>query len=115
MLLREKAGKGLLCCSEKSLMSWWVWQEIDIALDLEREQQEEGQKEESNVLLPLDLDGYVMSSQFKTSNQFATRKPYVRIIRQRCAFGFNGWRSAALPDQRFEGEFDRVASAVKRG
>jgi hypothetical protein len=53
--------KILLCCSETSLESWWVQEEIEKTLDKERELKKQRGKGIYS-LVPLNLDGYLYSA-----------------------------------------------------
>jgi TIR domain-containing protein len=86
--------KVLLCCSQFSLTSSWVHEEIDLALDKE-------QKLQRNVLLPLDIDGYLRSR---------WTSPYASLLNRRLAADFVGWQDDKL---KLERSFEQVASALK--
>jgi hypothetical protein len=73
--------KMLLCCSERSLTSWWVDNEIDKAFAKEQMlMQERGKK--ILTLIPLDLDGYLLKGWV---NGKASQ------VRSRLAADFQGW------------------------
>lgn len=85
--------KILLCCSEASLRSWWVDGEIDAAFEKERSlMKEHGQK--ILALVPLDLDGFVFSSGWKSGK--------ARQIRSRLVGDFSSWRSEVDFEQSIE-------------
>ncbi|MEO0421529.1 MAG: toll/interleukin-1 receptor domain-containing protein [Pseudomonadota bacterium] len=85
--------KVIVCCSEKSLASWWVRDEIGKALERER-------AEKKMMLIPLDLDGEL----FKWKHKFAS------VIRARQAADFTGWESN---NAKFEEQFELVVKALR--
>lgn len=86
--------KILLCCSEASLESWWVKDEIDKGLERER-------REGRDIIIPLNLDGYVLDGW--ESGQATT-------IRSRLAADFTGWET---DNAKFEEHFERVVKALR--
>ena len=91
--------KVLLCCSEASLTSWWVDNEINTAFDKEQELMKERGKRILG-LIPLDLDGYL----FKWASGKATQ------VKARFAPDFSGWEK---DNEKFEREFERVVRALR--
>ncbi len=91
--------KVLLCCSETSLTSWWVDNEINTAFDKEQElMKERGRR--ILALVPLDLDGYL----FKWASGKATQ------VKTRFAPDFSGWEK---DNEKFEREFEKVVRALR--
>jgi hypothetical protein len=95
--------KLLLCCSEDSLTSWWVDSEIEKAF-LKEQMLMKARKKKLNVLIPLDLDGYLINGKWssgKASN-----------VLSRLAADFRGWKRK---DQVFEKQVENVTRALRRG
>ena len=94
--------KILLCCSEASLCkSWWVDNEIQIALNKEQQiMKERGKK--VLALIPLNLDGYLLSGQWQSGMRTQ--------ILGRLAADFTGWEK---DNAKFEGQLERVVKALR--
>jgi len=86
----------LLCCSEHSLTSNWVETEISLAFQKER-------LLERNVLLPLDIDGYL---------RLSWGSPLASPLSQRLIADFVGWRESR---QKLRRELQRVVQALQYG
>lgn len=91
--------KVLLCCSEASLGSWWVGDEIDKALEKERKLLKD-RGEKVLTIIPLNLDG----SLFEWQDGRAT------TLRKRLAADFTGWEH---DNAKFEEQFERVVRALR--
>jgi uncharacterized protein YjbI with pentapeptide repeats len=91
--------KVLLCCSQASLTSWWVDNEINKAFEKERRlMKERGVK--VLALIPLNLDGFL----FKWTSGKAEE------VKSRLAADFTGWKRSHT---RFERAFESVILALR--
>ena len=92
--------KVLLCCSEASLTSWWVDDEIRKALAKERQLHKE-RGERVLAIIPLNLDGYLFAS---------WKDGKAQQIKDRLAADFTGWEQ---DNATFEAAFERVVAALR--
>ena len=93
--------KVLLCCSKDSLTSWWVDNEIETAFAKERQIMEE-RKQKVLALIPLDLDGYLFSDDFKSGKK--------QQLHSRSAADFRDWKHS---HDKFEQELNEVIKALQ--
>jgi hypothetical protein len=91
--------KILLCCSRSSLSSWWLRDAVSAALAKE-DALARRRGRPAEILVPLDLDGYLLKSEDRDS--------YVSALRRRTAVDFVGW-------DRDEARFASQVSEVVRG
>jgi len=93
--------KMLLCCSEQSLTNWWVDNEIGTAFEKEQQiMKERGAKVQ--VLVPLNLDGYLFSDKWKSG--------YQAQIRRRLAADFT---QSGTDSAKFDAEVERLIRALR--
>lgn len=93
--------KVLLCASRASLTSWWVDNEIGIALEKEEHlSRERGGR--IQALIPLNLDGYLFSHEWRDGK--------AAQIRRRLAADFRDWEA---DEDRFEEQLARVVDALR--
>ena len=104
----EQADRGIrlwdkvvLCCSEHSLTSWWVDNEVATAFKKEQQLMQERQRKVP-VLIPLNLDGYLFSGKWKNGN--GTQ------VLQRLAADFTGWEK---DNQTFETALETLIRALR--
>jgi TIR domain/Pentapeptide repeats (8 copies) len=92
--------KMLLCCSESSLKSWWVDHEIGTAFEKEQQlMKDRGAKVQ--VLVPLNLDGYLFSDKWKSG--------YQAQVRRRLAADF----TEASDTGKFDEQVERLIKALR--
>jgi hypothetical protein len=93
--------KMLLCCSESSLKSWWVDNEIGTAFEKEQQLMKE-REAKVQVLVPLNLDGYLFSNKWKSG--------YQAQVRRRLAADFTEIGTDA---RKFDEQIERLIKALR--
>lgn len=91
--------KVLLCCSENSLTSWWLDNEINKAFRKEQDIMKE-RKKKTLALIPLDLDGYLFNGWENGKKD---------QVCSRLAADFKDWKTN---ENKFNAEFKRVKKAL---
>jgi hypothetical protein len=96
------SDKVLLCCSEASLReSWWVDNEIRIALAKEREAHQK-RGEHRRAIVPLNLDGFLFTDGWESG--------YREQILSRLAADFTGWQTN---EGKFEHEIEKLVRTLR--
>lgn len=103
--IHEAIGKNiglrdrvLLCCSEAALTSWWV--DSEIASAFSKEQRLRKRRRRGQILMPLNLDGYV----------FRWRAGKADEIRRRFIPDFSDWKTDR---GRFDLGVEKIVSALR--
>ena len=96
--------KVLLCCSQTSLQSWWVDKEIQKALQKEEQLWKERGKEVL-AIIPLNLDGYLFSPEWKAKQDWKEQHLTTRL-----AADFTGWER---DNAKFEAQLESVIKALR--
>ncbi len=92
--------KILLCCSENSLNSWWVENELESAFHKERRAREKYRKV-NNVLIPINIDNHIYSDAWTSG--------YKSQIRKRIIADFSNWQD----EVSFNSSFDFLLKGLK--
>lgn len=93
--------KILLCCSQHSLTSWWVDDEVTRAFEKEQQlMRKRGKK--VLALIPLNLDGYMFSDEWHSAK--------AAQIKSRLAADFTNWEH---DNDKFVQQFERVVRALR--
>lgn len=93
--------KVLLCCSQASLTSWWVNNEVELAIQKEQRLYKE-RSQEVLALMPLDLDGFLRKGDWNSG--------WKGQITSRLAPDFTGWQRS---HKKFEEQLERVVKALR--
>jgi hypothetical protein len=93
--------KVLLCCSEKSLTSWWVDKEVSKALKKEEQLWRERGKQVLSII-PLNLDGYMFRKDWQDWKK--------QHLSDRLAADFTGWEN---DNSKFEEQLALVIKALR--
>ena len=90
----EEEDKILLCCSEASLKSWWVKDEIRKAMERER-------RDGRDIIIPMMVDHYLLEG---------WEDGLAADLRSRLAADFTGCEHDSA---KFEEQFERVVKALR--
>ncbi len=97
--------KVLLCCSEQSLTSWWVDNEIKTAFEKEQRIMKDTDRDLGGqrilALIPLDLDGYLLSDDYRSGMKTQ--------LQSRLAADFTSWKDHDV----FESAVQQVIKALR--
>ena len=93
--------KVLLCCSEHSLTSWWVDNEVATTFNKEQLLMKDRKKKVLS-LIPLNLDGFIFSDEWESGKR--------QQIKERLAADFTGWET---DNAIFEEQFERIVKALQ--
>jgi predicted metal-dependent peptidase len=93
--------KVRLCCSEKSLTSWWVDMEVSKALKKEEELWKERCKQVL-AIIPLNMDGYMFRPDWQDWKK--------QHLTDRLAADFTGWET---DNAKFEEQLARVVKVLR--
>lgn len=96
----SKYDKVLLCCSEKSLTSFWVDAEIEKAVHKEKALWDQ-YRERTLVMIPLDLDGFLHKG---------WKDPKASILRARLSADFTEW---ARSEDKFTRQLEKLLMALR--
>lgn len=94
--------KVLLCCSKDSLNSWWVKNEVELAIQKEQRLYDKETGREVLSLIPLNLDGYMFNEEW--------RSEWKGQITSRVAPDFTNWE---YDNPKFEEQLERVVKALR--
>lgn len=95
--------KMLLCCSQHSLTSWWVDNEIGTAFEKEQHLMKQ-RRAKAQVLVPLNLDGYLFSDECNSKHGYQAH------IRRRLAADFT---QIGTDSTKFDAEVERLIRALR--
>lgn len=94
--------KMLLCCSENSLKSWWVDNEIGTAFEKEQQlMRDRGAKVQ--VLVPLNVDGYLFSDKWNSKHGYQAQ------VKRRLAADF----TENVEGAKFDEQVERLIKALR--